>query len=161
MSGEEGFNDAKTKLEKFLVLVDNYIDQANARFTSYQEEFGVVADLSMTDLGSKNQDELFNIAYTLYSYSSYIQDEVNKNQIVLNWCNSEIDRLLVTYDKNVGFDKYTKHETKKATLVVENSFATKIEQMRLHAESRLQALEGKVFNLKRQADTLLEKAKRK
>jgi hypothetical protein len=76
-------------------------------------------------------------------------------------CNEELEVLVVKYEKDVGFDKYTKHESKRARLIIENSFATKIDQMRGHAEARLQALEGKMFNIKKQAETLLEKAKRK
>jgi hypothetical protein len=45
-------------------------------------------------------------------------------------------------------------------LANENSYAAKLEQMRLVAEHRLQSLEGKTYELKRKADILLEKGKR-
>ena len=58
------------------------------------------------------------------------------------------------------FGQYTKHESKKYILAQNNSYATSLEKMREVAESRLQALEGKVFELKRKADILMEKGRR-
>jgi hypothetical protein len=49
---------------------------------------------------------------------------------------------------------------KKQIIIKDNSYATKVDHMRSIAESRLQALDGKVYELKRKADILLEKAKR-
>jgi hypothetical protein len=58
------------------------------------------------------------------------------------------------------FGQYTKHESKKHILAKNNSYASSLEHMREIAEARLQALDGKVFELKRKADILLEKGKR-
>lgn len=160
MSGEQNYDAAKT-LEKFLVQMDDYINVSHCQFASYQEEFLIVSDLDPYELDKKTQSELFDISYLLYSYSGFLQDEVNRNQVILNWCNNQLDRLLAKYEKDTGFDKYTKHESKKFTLIAENSYADKVEYMRLIAESRLVTLEGKVFQIKRQGDVILEKAKRK
>lgn len=149
---------ASEDLKGHIESIDNYINETNTKFASFKEEFLLYADMSTEKLSELNQDETFNVAYTLYNYSSYIQDEVNKNKIALNWCTENMERLIAQHSEMFG--QYTKHESKKHILAKENSYAAKLEQMRMVAENRLQSLEGKVYELKRKADILLEKGKR-
>lgn len=149
---------ASEDLKAHIESIDNYINETNTRFASFKEEFLLLADMSSDQLKSLTQSEIFDAAYTLYGYSSYIQDEVNKNRIALNWCNENMERLIAQHSEMFG--QYTKHESKKHILAKENTYASKLEQMRMVAENRLQSLDGKVYELKRKADILLEKGKR-
>ena len=149
---------AKENLEQHIKDIDDYINSHNTKFSSFREEFLLVADLPLDTLKKLTKDELFDNAYILYSYASYIQDDINRNKIALDWCNDQIEKLIVKH--NDSFDKYTKHESKKQIIAQDNVYAAKIDQMRLVAESRLQALDGKVYEIKRKADILLEKGKR-
>ncbi len=149
---------AKENLEQHIKDIDDYINSHNTKFSSFREEFLLVADLPLDTLKKLTKDELFDNAYILYSYASYIQDDINRNKIALDWCNDQIEKLIVKH--NDSFDKYTKHESKKQIIAQDNVYAAKVDQMRLVAESRLQALDGKVYEIKRKADILLEKGKR-
>lgn len=149
---------ASEDLKQHIESIDTYINETNTKFASFKEEFLLYADMSSEQLNSMNQSETFDVAYTLYNYSSYIQDEVNKNKIALNWCTEQMERLIAQHSEMFG--QYTKHESKKHILSKENTYAAKLEQMRLVAENRLQSLDGKVYELKRKADILLEKGKR-
>lgn len=157
MSGEKEFK-ASEKLAQHLKDITDYIDLTNTKFAGFREEFLVAADLSSETLKNLTQQELFDTAYILYGYATYIQEEINKNKIALSWCNNQMEKLIVVHNNDFG--QYTKHESKKYILAKNNSYASSIENMREVAESRLQALEGKVFELKRKADILLEKGKR-
>lgn len=157
MSGEKDLK-ASDKLAEYLEQINNYINLANVKFSSFREEFLIVADLPMETLQKATQAELFDTAYLLYSYATYIQEEINKNKIALSWCHEQLERLIVRHQNEFG--QYTKHESKKHILAQTNSYAAALEHMREVAESRLQALDGKVYELKRKADILLEKAKR-
>jgi hypothetical protein len=149
---------AKENLEQHIKDIDDYINGHNTKFSSFREEFLLAADLSIENIKKLTKDELFDNAYILYSYASYIQDDINRNKIALDWCNDQIEKLVVKH--NDSFDKYTKYESKKQIIAQENNYAAKVDQMRLIAESRLQALDGKVYEIKRKADILLEKGKR-
>lgn len=149
---------AKESLEQHIKDIDDYINSHNTKFSSFREEFLMVADLSLEAIKKLTKDELFDNAYILYSYASYIQDDINRNKIALDWCNDQLEKLVVKNSES--FDKYTKHESKRQIIAQENSYAAKIDQMRIVAESRLQALDGKVYEIKRKADILLEKGKR-
>jgi hypothetical protein len=156
--GDNKLSTAKENLEQHIKDIDDYINSHNTKFSSFREEFLLVADLPLDTLKKLTKDELFDNAYILYSYASYIQDDINRNKIALDWCNDQIEKLIVKH--NDSFDKYTKHESKKQIIAQDNVYAAKVDQMRLVAESRLQALDGKVYETKRKADILLEKGKR-
>ena len=158
MNGKELLGAADA-LAKHIEQINDYLDLSNTVFASFREEFLHSANMGRDKIGMLTQGELFDHAYTIYGYASYIQDEINKNKVVLDWCNDQIEKMVV---RNLGsFDQYTKHEVKRQSIINENSYVAKCDQMRQVAESRLQSLEGKVYELKRKGDILLEKGKRK
>lgn len=157
MNGDKELK-ASDKLAKHLDSIEQYINSSNTKFSSFREEYLLVSDLSADALKKLTQAEAFDAAYLLYGYATYIQDEVNKNKVALSWCNSEMEKLIVQHSDTFG--QYTKHESKKYILAKNNSYAASLENMREIAEARIQSLDGKVFELKRRADILLEKGKR-
>jgi len=157
MSGDKELK-ASDKLAEHIALINDYINMSNTKFSSFREEYFIVADLSLEQLRQSTQSELFDSAYLLYGYATYIQDEINKNKVALNWCNDQMEKLIAKHSDEFG--QYTKHESKKHILAKNNSYAASLENMREVAEARLQSLDGKVFELKRKADILLEKGKR-
>jgi hypothetical protein len=159
MSGENKLQTASEKLAEHIGHINDYLDLSNVRFSSFREEYLLAANLSVSDLQKLTQQETFDTAYLIYGYASYIQDEISKNSVVLSWCNDQLEKLVVANESMFG--QYTKHESKRQIIIKENSYAAKVDQMRSIAEGRLQSLEGKPFELKRKADILLEKGKRK
>ena len=157
MSGDKELK-ASDKLSEHLVSINDYVNMSNTKFSSFREEFLMVADLSLDQLKKLTQAEALDSAYLLYGYATYIQDEINKNKIALSWCHDQIEKLIVQHPNEFG--QYTKHESKKYILAKNNSYASAVEHMREVAEARLQSLDGKVFELKRKADILLERGKR-
>lgn len=157
MSGDKELK-ASDKLAEHINLINDYINGSNTRFSSFREEYLFVANMSSDQLKKLTQVELFDAAYLLYGYATYIQDEINKNKVALSWCHDQMEKLIVKHSDEFG--QYTKHESKKHILSQSNSYAASLENMREVAEARLQALDGKVYELKRKADILLEKGKR-
>jgi hypothetical protein len=157
MSGEKDLK-ASDKLSEFIDSIEKYINLSNTKFSNFREEYFLVSNLSIEDLKKLTQQESFDYAYLLYGYSTYIQDEINKNKIALNWCNDQLEKLVAKH--NDEFSQYAKHESKKQTIIMNNNYAMSIDNMRKVAEGRVQALEGKVYELKRKADILLEKGKK-
>ena len=158
MTGQNNY--AEQQLEQHLTAIDNFLSLCNASFSGFQEEYKEAASLNLNDLNDMTQKQLFNASYVLHGYSSYLQDQVNKQRIVLNWANGQLDYLLAKHRDDYGFTQYTKHEAKIPIICVENSYASKVMEVKQMAEARLTSLDGKIYETKRMADVLLEKAKR-
>ena len=159
MSGQNYLNAEKT-LELYLEEFDKYIILSSVKFASLREEHAILADMSHAQIDFKTKNELFNCAYSLYNYSNFVQDEVSKNRVILNWCNNQLNLLLAKHRDDYGFTKYTKHESKLPVVIIENSYAAKVNEIKQSIDMRLQVLEGKVFEIKRLGDVIFEKAKR-
>jgi hypothetical protein len=157
MSGDKELK-ASEKLAEHIEAINDYINSSNTKFSSFREEYLLVSDLSSDQLKRLTQQELFDAAYLIYGYATYIQDEINKNKVALSWCHDQMEKLIVKHSQDFG--QYTKHESKKYILSQNNSYASSLENMREVAEARLQSLDGKVYELKRKADILLERGKR-
>ena len=160
MSGQGLYANAETMYTNHVALIDKYIEESGSQFAEFKDEYLEVANLSLQKLEARNRDQLFNDAYLLYSYASCLQDEVNRHKIMLNWANNQLNNLVAVHKNDYGFDKYTKHEAKVPLMVAENSYAAKVDEMKLVATNKLQSLEGKIYELKKKGDILTEKAKR-
>jgi uncharacterized protein YlzI (FlbEa/FlbD family) len=158
-NGENNLLNANESKQKFEQSIDEYLESSHIVFSKYKEEYAFYSDMELSDLANKSRSELLDIAYMLQGYASYIQDETNRNLVVLNWCNSVLDELLVKFEKTAAFDKYTKFDMKKVIMISDNSFAQTIEELRKTASTRVTLLEGKVFQVKKMSDIILEKSR--
>lgn len=157
-NGEIKLKTANEQLAELRTMVDEFLGNNNTRFANFKEEFLLAADLSQENIRALTKDELFENAYILYSYASYIQDEMNMQKIALDWCNDKLDKMVA---KNIDeFNPYTKHDMRRQLIVMNDEFANAVDHYRQIAHARVQSLEGKVYEVKRKADILLEKGKR-
>lgn len=149
---------AKETVENFLEKLDQFTNETNTKFATFREEFLLAADMEMEQVKKLNQEELFDYAYALYGYASYIQDQINRQKVVFNLCNDQLQKMVAKY--NDKFNPYTKHEIRMQMIVVDNEYAASIDNYKQVAEARIQELDGKVYELKRKGDILMEKGKR-
>jgi hypothetical protein len=159
MNGEKPLKNANDQFEEFTKSIDDYIELKGVKQISFTEDFNVALNLDLDVLDKLTQQECFDYAYTLYQYAGYVQDEMSQQQVVVDWCTSRLNYVIANNEDS--FPQYTKHEMKVPILIKENSFASKVDQWRLVAESRLKRLEGKDSLTRRKADCLMEKGKRK
>lgn len=153
-----GENPASEQLTKHLDKLDEYINDSNSNYASFHGEYIEAANMSTSELKALSQEELFNYAYLLQGYATYLQDEYNRYQIIANWCNDQIETLVQRHRESFG--QYQKHEQRRYQLIAENSFVSKVNKMLVVAEARLSSLNGKVWELKQKSTILLEKGKR-
>ena len=150
---------AQERLENFLEGIDRYIEAKNLGPPEFKDEFRLPEDMSLSDLDKLTRDDCFNYAYQLYQYADHINQEKSKQETVINWCKSSIMTIISQESEN--FSQYTKHEMKEATVIRENMVAKKIHEGNSVAEARVASLKNKEQIVRRKADCLIEKGKRK
>jgi hypothetical protein len=69
--------------------------------------------------------------------------------------------MTIISQESENFSQYTKHEMKEATVIRENMVAKKIHEWNSVAEARVASLKNKEQIVRRKADCLIEKGKRK
>ena len=151
-------NPASEQLEKYLEQLDSWVTESNSNYSSFHGEYIEAANMPMDELKNLTKEDIFDYAYLLQGYATYLQDEVNRHQIIADWCNNQIEMLVQRHREEFG--QYQKHEQRRYQLISENIFVHKVNNMLQVAESRLTSLNGKVWELKQKSNILLEKGKR-
>tara|TARA_R110002110_G_scaffold54439_5_gene156286 strand:- start:2667 stop:3146 length:480 start_codon:yes stop_codon:yes gene_type:complete len=150
---------AQERLENFLDGIDRYIEAKNLSAPEFKEEFRLPEEMSLSDMDKLTRDDCFNYGYQLYQYADHINQEKSKQETVINWCKASLMTIISQESEN--FSQYTKHEMKEATVIRENTVAKKIHEWNSVAEARVSSLKSKEHIVRRKADCLIEKGKRK
>lgn len=149
---------ASDRLNEFLSKIDDYIELKQIGTPKLNDDIVGCEDLNVDDLNRMTRDECFDTAYRMYQYIDYVSNERSNQENVLRWCNLSINLIVA---KELDPSIIAKHDLKIASVLLDNELAFKITEWRDHAESRLTKLVNRENNLRRMAEILIEKAKRK
>lgn len=151
--------NANEKLENFIKNINNYIESKNFTGPPFNEEFKLPENFDISMVNSLNKDDCFNYAYMLYQYADFVATELNKNKSILLYCEDSLNKIISK--EIVNMPQFTKHDIKAAAVLLENEVAQKINDWKIMAQSRVDFLQSKEYNLRKKADCLIEKGKRK
>lgn len=152
-------NTSEERLNAFLRQVDDYLQSNHVEKIKISEEAESAEQFSLDEIRALSQDDCFNYAYALLQYASSINYEKERQKIALNWCNDSLNTIIAC--EIDSFSPYTKHDIKIASIITSNSLASKINEWKMVAESRILMLDNREFIIRKQADCLMEKGKRK
>ena len=148
------------KLEVFLKGVDDYVSLQNLAPTKFNAEFAIPETLSYEQISKLTQHECFDFAFQLFQYADHVSVEKGKLETVVRWCESNLSTIVAHEIQDMA-GEYMKHEVKVGTVLRNHDLAKKINEWKLTAESRLDRIKHREFNIRRKADILIEKGKRK
>lgn len=153
--------NSQDRLEYFLNGITEYIEGNHLKPRAFEEEFKSADDLTGDALQKLTRDELFDTAFLLYQYADHVGQERAHTENVIRWCDDTLKRI-VSHEVTFGeWDKFAKHETKVSVILATNELASRINEWKMTAEGRLEHLRNREYNVKRKAEILIEKGKRK
>lgn len=146
------------RLAKFINGVDDYIESSNLKPPAFNKEFALAETFDLATLDVLTQQECFDYAFMLYQLADHIGTERAEQTNIVRWCEGSLNSIL---SQELDQEWIAKHEIKVAAVLRENELAQKIDQWKAVAQSRLAHLENREYNIRRKADILIEKGKRK
>lgn len=152
---------AAERLKEFMDGIDLYITAKNVTPTKFNTEFALAETLSMEDLNKLTQEECFGHAYQLMQYVDHVGSERARCENVIRWCENSLQSIISELLTSGVWDQYAKHETKVATILRNDDLARKINDWKLTAQGRLENLKSREYNIRKKAEILFEKGKRK
>lgn len=158
--GERKLN-AADRLKKFIEGIDSYINAKNITPTKFTTEFAIAETLSLEQMEKLSQDDCFNLAYQLYQYADHVAHERASAENVIRWCDVNLQSIISDLVNSGIWDQYARYETKVGTILRNDDLARKINDWKMTAEGRLEHLKSREYNVRRKADILMEKGKRK
>ena len=157
--GERKLN-AVDRLKVFVEGIERYITAENVSPTKFNPEFAIAETLTLEKMEKLTQDDCFNYAYQLYQYADHVAWCRSKSENVARWCRENLGSILASEVSQIEV-QFMKYETKVDLIKRENDIARSINDWLITAESRLELLKSREYNVRRKADILIEKGKRK
>ena len=152
--------NAADRLKEFISGIDRYIAGENVSPTRFKQEFALAETLSIEQMEKLTQDDCFNYAYQLYQYADHIAWCRSQSENVARWCRENLGSILANEVTQIDV-QFMKYETKVDLIKRENDIARNINEWLMTADSRLELLKSREYNVRRKADILIEKGKRK
>ena len=153
--------NSQERLEHFLKGIDTYILGNHIASAKLNLESMIAETFDETALSNLTQQECFEFAYMLMQYADHIGTERAKTQNVIRWCEDSLQKIIGQEIEDGEWSKYEKHEVKVGQILRNNHIANKINEWKMTAEGRLEHLQQRDYNVRRKADILMEKGKRK
>ena len=117
-------------------------------------EIETALNITEEDLKIMNAEECGIKAHTLSKYIMHLQKDINRNNLRTNWAKDKLNKLLGAKGDQYG-DKYTKYEAKLGMLCADNTYAAGLNNILLHAESRIISLNNITMHISLICNTLI------
>lgn len=151
-------NTAADRLKLFLGQINEYITITHVGVSKFNQDWAMAETFDISTMDTLTQDECFNYAYMLYQFADYVGQEKAKLQNVVRWCESSLNSIMA---QEFDSEMIAKHEIKYANVLRGNVLAKKIDEWKQNADSKLAIVTSREYNLRRKADILIEKGKRR
>jgi hypothetical protein len=151
--------NASERLKEFTQGIQNYIDCKNLGPPKFTAEYVLPEMFTTENLERLTQDECFNSAFMLYQYADYVNSEKGSQEVVIKWCEKALNTIICTETEDMS--QYTRHDMKVAHVLRSHDLAKKIDEWKSVAESRVISLGSKEYSIRKKADCLMEKGKKK
>lgn len=151
----------ENKLSQIESDCDNYLKSLGVKI-KHNPEFDKILEFNLDKLRLLDEEQCAEYATLAALYSLYIQTETNRHSRKLKWSNHNLDIVIGKYSKNYG-DKFTKYEEKRAGIICENQYASKLNEVIKESTIYLESLNFIARKIEAISNTLLElkRSKRK
>lgn len=159
MNGEKDSAMAD-RITSFLERIDEYLLNSRLAFPDvFRPEFTDPEGFSTSCLEKLTQEECFNNAFMMLNYADHINKEKSKQVSIIKYCDWALNSIIAAELPNMP--EFTKHDIKVAMITRENHVAHKLSEWKIEVEGRYESLTTREQLVRRKADILLEKGKRK
>lgn len=148
-----------TGLKELTSFVDRYCLEFMTPDCSFDPIVQTILDMPHEDLISLSSDEAYAGAFKLHSYCVFVRKETDKCIAKRAWCEEIIHNIVARNWSN--HSEYMKYEIKRQAIISEDTFATKVEKMRIYLNAVIIQSDQKLDSVKRMADILQDIGKKR
>lgn len=148
-----------TGLKELTSFVDRYCLEFMTPDCSFDPVVQTILDMPHEDLISLSSDEAYAAAFKLHSYCIFVRKETDKCIAKKTWCEEVIHNIVA---KNWGnYSEWMKYEVRRQAIISEDTFATKVEKMRIYLNAAIIQSDQKLDSVKKMADILQDIGKKR
>lgn len=140
MSGMEEFK-ITDQLKKIEEVLDQYDSNIGLDKIIYNEDVEEVLLLNASQLSSLDKSKLEEYSFLLAQYAAVLNKEINRNKARLYWAEDKLNRLIAQHNNKYS-GQFMKFEIIKYTIINNDTAASKLNQIILHAQLRILEVDG-------------------
>lgn len=146
-------------LDDLTSFIDRYCMEFMTPDCQFDAVIQTVLDMSHDDLIRLSADSASAYAFKMHSYCIFLRKDMDKASAKLLWCEEILHKIVSKHWKD--HSEYMKYEVKRHAIISEDTFAVKVEKMRVYLSGAIIQVERKLDHVKRMADILQDMGKRK
>jgi hypothetical protein len=148
-----------TGLKELTSFVDRYCLEFMTPDCKFDPIVQIIIDMPYEDLATISSDDAYSYSFKLHSYCIFLRKELDKCIAKKLWC-EEILHNIVARHWN-AHSEYMKYEVKRHAIIQEDTFAVKVEKMRIYLSGAIAQSDNKLESVKKMADILQDFGKKK
>jgi len=143
-----------TTLEELEEFLDKYCTQFMVPQCEYDPKAQDLIRLKYDEVAKLSSDECYSASLTLCSYIIYLRKELDLMEARIRWCEEIINKIVGREWKN--FPDFMKYEVRRQAIIQQDTFVTKVENMRLTLEVAAMQTRYKIPVVERMVDIFKE-----
>jgi len=151
---------AKEKIESFISNIDSWVNMSGFNIKPKIDIQNAENIIEITDFSDYKYEQLMSMCFTLIAYANHIQDGLNSEKILFDFCDSSISYIICDIEME-GDNKYLKQEERYAFKVKQSPLSIALNRLRNVSWARLNAISHKVEYVRKMADIIHDIAKRR
>lgn len=146
-------------LDDLIRFVDRYCMEFMVPECKFDPTMQMALDLTHQELIHLTSDEANAYAFRLHAYCIFLRKELDKVLAKKIWCEEILHKVVGTNWNS--FSEYMKFEPKRQAIIAQDTFAVKVEYMRVQLIAASLQSEEKIRSVAKMADILEALAKKK
>lgn len=140
-------------------FIDRYCMEFMTPDCKFDPVIQTVLDMPYEDLISMSSDEAYSSSFKLHSYCIFLRKEMDKSIAKRTWCEETLNNIVARNWRN--HSEYMKYEVKRHAIIAEDTFAVKVEKLRIYLIAAIAQSDNKIDSVKRMADILQDIGKKR
>ena len=140
------------ELEHLKDLMDNFCKNVYVPDVKFDSGISIVMDMDFDTLVSLEATDAFAHSYKLNSYCIFLRRELDKLIPQLNWCDTVLNRMVGRSWND--FHEYMKYEVRRQSAIEQDTFAKKVDEVRLVVSGYIQQIKEKIVFVQNMANSL-------
>lgn len=143
---EQSEEKIEEQLRSFEKILDDYTNKIGLDKIIYNEDVEDILLLDERQLSGLDRNSLDEYAFILIQYATVLNKEINRNKVRLFWAEDKLNKFIAKYHNKYS-GQFMKFETIKYTIINNDSAAKILNQIIVHAQSRILEIDGIVNNI--------------
>lgn len=133
-------NTFKDKLKQFEAILDQYDSKIGIDKIIYNNKVEEVLLMEENQLKNLDKAGLEEYSFLLAQYSALLNKEINRNKVRLFYAENQLS--LIIAENYSSFSSFMKYDVMKSSVILSNTAASVLNNIILHANSRILEIEN-------------------